>query len=320
VRKPLLIGFGLATMALLSLASAVYVYGTGIEADGVTHLLSTWRSQAEAGDRTAQYVVGTHYLHAGGGSEDIAAGLSWIRRAANQNEPRAQLQLGLAYRAGTGVDQNDAEAVRWLRLAAEQGDLEAAYNLGYIFETGLRISTHDPLWAQVAGHVPLPKDAEAGEARKVKLRNPGEAARWYRIAVDRGHAGAMLNLGTLYREGRGVEKNGPEAMRLFQLAAAGLASRSDATPGLAALNLAVAYQQGDIVPQDYAAAARWAEAVLKSPGLQPLMELAAARLLAGFYADGRGVPRDEEKARELQSRSAAAWQAMRQAQAQATQR
>jgi uncharacterized protein len=315
VRKALLIGLGLATVAILSVASVVYVYSTGIEIDGVSHMLSTWRSQAEAGDRTAQYVVGTHYLHEGGGSEDISSGLSWLRKSANQSEPRAELQLGLAYRVGTGVEQNDAEAVRWLGLAAEQGNSEAAYNLGYIYETGLRISPSDPLWSRVTAHVALPKNMVADEARKIKVRNPTEAARWYRIAVDRGHAGAMLNLGTLYRDGRGVEKNGPEAMRLFQLAAAGIATERDATPGMAALNLAVAYQKGDIAPQDDAAAAHWAEAVLASPGLQPLMEVAAAKLLADFYADGHGVPRDEEKARALQSRAAAAWQQMRRAQA-----
>ncbi len=315
MRKPLLIGFGFLTIAVLAAASTIYLYSTVIKIDGVSHMLPTWRSRAEAGDRVAQYVIGEYTLRVDDGPEHISAGLGWLRKSANQSEPRAQLQLGLAYRTGTGVEQNDAEAVRWLRFAAEQGNAEAAYNLGYIYETGLRISTHDPLWSQVTAHVPLPKDAEAGDARKVKVRNPVEAARWYRLAVDRGHAGAMLNLATLFRDGRGVEKNGPEAMRLFQLAAAGIATKNDPIPGMAALNLAVAYEKGDIVPQDYAAAAHWAEAVLASPGLQPLMELAAARLLAQFYADGHGVPRDEEKARELQSRSAAAWQAMRRAQA-----
>jgi uncharacterized protein len=315
VRKALLIGLGLAAVAILSVASIAYLYSAQIQIDGVSHTLSTWRSQAEVGDRTAQYVVGIHYLQSGGGSEDITSGLSWIRKSANQSEPRAELQLGLAYRTGTGIEQNDAEAVRWLRFSAEQGNAEAAYNLGYIFETGLRLSPQDPLWSQMTAHVALPKDAETGEARKVKLRNPAEAARWYRMAIERGHTGAMLHLGTMYQEGRGVEKNGPEAMRLLQTAAKGVATKSDSTPPMAALNLALAYQKGDIAPQDDAAAAKWAEAALNSPGLQPLMEVAAAHMLADFYANGRGVPRDEEKARALQSRAAAAWQQMRRAQA-----
>jgi hypothetical protein len=311
----LLIGLGLATIAVLSAASAIHVYSTVIEIDGVSHMLSTWRSQAEAGDRLAQYVVGDYYLRRGDGSEDIPSGVSWLRKSANQSEPRAELQLGLAYRTGTGVEQNDVEAVRWLRFAAQQGNVEAAYNLGYIYETGVRISPHDPLWSQVTASAPSPKAPEPGDERKVKVRNPLEAARWYRIAVDRGHAGAMLNLGTMYRDGRGVEKNGLEAMHLLQRAAAGLGIKSDPIPSMAAMNLAVSYQKGDIVGQDYAAAARWAEAALGSPGLQPIVEVAAAKLLAGLYADGHGVPRDEEKARALHARAAARWQEMRRSQA-----
>ncbi len=315
MRKPLLISLGLAAIAALSVASAIYLYSTVIEIDGVSHLLSTWRSQAEAGDRTAQYVVGDYYLRHGDGSADIPSALSWLRKSANQSEPRAQLEMGLAYRTGTGVDQNDSEAVRWLRFAAQQGNTEAAYNLGYVYETGLRISPRDPLWPQITANAPVPKQPDTGEERKVKVRNRVEAARWYRIAADRGHTGAMLNLGTMYRDGRGVEKNGPEAMRLFQTAAAGIETKTDPIPGMAAINLAVAYQMGDIVPQDYAAAVRWAEAALGSPGLQPLVEVAAARFLADLYAEGHGVPRDDEKARALQSRAAATWQKLRRSQA-----
>ena len=77
MRKPLLIGLGLATLAVVLAAPTVYLYSSLIEIDGVSHMLPTWRSQAEAGDRVAQYVVGEHYLH-GNGSEDISSGLSWL--------------------------------------------------------------------------------------------------------------------------------------------------------------------------------------------------------------------------------------------------
>ena len=45
------------------------------------------------------------------------------------------------------------------------------------------------------------------------------------------------------------------------------------------------------------------------------MEVTAAKLLAGLYAEGHGVDRDDEKARALQARSAAAWDKMQKAQA-----
>jgi len=45
-----------------------------------------------------------------------------------------------------------------------------------------------------------------------------EAARWYRKAADQGVAVAERNLGRLYYEGRGVEKNYQEAVRWWQKA------------------------------------------------------------------------------------------------------
>jgi TPR repeat protein len=197
------------------------------------------------------------------------------------------------YRAGYGVERNDVEAVKWLRLAAEQGKTDAAYYLGYIFQSGEQISS---------------KDAQRGnDERKVLVRNPVEAARWYRLAVDHGHTGAMVNLGYLYRQGLGVEKNPAEAVRLFKTAAASVrTNRTDPTPSMAAINLALAYQTGDIVPQDYAAAAQWAEDALASPALPPDLEIAAAGLLASYYSEGRGVAQDLEKAKALKARAAAA--------------
>lgn len=50
-------------------------------------------------------------------------------------------------------------------------------------------------------------------------KNYYEAAKWYRIAANRGYANAQLNLGTLYRNGQGVTKNLAEAARWYQKAA-----------------------------------------------------------------------------------------------------
>ena len=50
-------------------------------------------------------------------------------------------------------------------------------------------------------------------------KNYYEAAKWYRIAANRGYTNAQLNLGTLYRNGQGVTKNLAEAARWYQKAA-----------------------------------------------------------------------------------------------------
>jgi TPR repeat protein len=47
-----------------------------------------------------------------------------------------------------------------------------------------------------------------------------EAARWYRLAADQGHAKAQYNLACLYGTGQGVPQDHAEEARLLRLAAA----------------------------------------------------------------------------------------------------
>jgi TPR repeat protein len=46
-----------------------------------------------------------------------------------------------------------------------------------------------------------------------------EAVRLYRKAAETGHPSAMLNLGVMYRDGKGVTKDDVEAVRWFGKAA-----------------------------------------------------------------------------------------------------
>jgi uncharacterized protein len=315
VRKFLLIGFILVAMAGLQVAYFAFGSGDEIKLDGASHTLKEWRSHAVSGDKVAEYVVGDLYRRGEAVVQNAPLAFEWLRKSAEQGEPRAQLELGQMYRAGFGTERNDVEAVKWLRLAAEQGKMEAAYDLGYIYERGEEISTDDPRRSLITANVTLPPELQSGKGRKLLVRNAVEAARWYRLAAEHGHTGAMLNLGNLYRDGRGVEKNGPEAVHLFKLAAASArTNKTDPTPAMAAINLAVVYEKGHIVPQDYAAAAQWAEDALASPALPPLMEIPAAELLAGLYSEGHGVVRDEEKAQALKARATEASIKLRQQQ------
>src|SRR5262245_27241488 len=47
-----------------------------------------------------------------------------------------------------------------------------------------------------------------------------EAAKWWQLAAEQGHAGAQNNLGTLYAEGQGVTQDNVSAYLWFSLAAA----------------------------------------------------------------------------------------------------
>ena len=47
-----------------------------------------------------------------------------------------------------------------------------------------------------------------------------QAAKWFEMAACQGHVGAQVNLGNLYRLGRGVSKNTERAVELFRRSAA----------------------------------------------------------------------------------------------------
>lgn len=98
-----------------------------------------------------------------------------------------------------------------------------------------------------------------------------------------GHHFAQFAVGSMYLEGKGVEKNVPEAVKwLTPAAEAGVAAAQDLLGHL--------YLMGEGVAQDVAQAAKW-------------LQLAADRgvpssqsRLSGMYFQGVGVPKDNVKA------------------------
>ena len=77
-----------------------------------------------------------------------------------------------------------------------------------------------------------------------------EAANWYRIAAQRGHAGAQHNLAVMYENGEGVSQNHTEAAKWYRLAAEqGKVGSQN--------NLGCLYESGSGVLQDYPTALEW---------------------------------------------------------------
>ena len=78
------------------------------------------------------------------------------------------------------------------------------------------------------------------------------AAQYYKRAAEYGHPGAQNNLGNLYKNGRGVDKNPQEAVRLFTLSA-----KQGSVFGMR--NLASCYMDGIGVNADFDLAVDWLE-------------------------------------------------------------
>lgn len=249
----------------------------GVDNDERTKQVLLWATRAaNQGHPGAMAEVGSLYM----GTDDVMA-LRWLRPAAAQGHGGAQGNLGYMYQHGHGVPRDTDEAARLYRLAAEQGLAQAQHNLGvmYLHGQGVPKDTAEAArWFRLAadqGHPDavaalgrtepahaLPSspgaeervDAEEqyrlGQRYRYEVEDYAEAARWYRLAAEQGHAGAQFSLGLIYAQGQGVTEDDTEAARWFRRAA------EEGHAGAMYL-LGSAYLIGRGVDRDFREAVRW---------------------------------------------------------------
>ena len=93
----------------------------------------------------------------------------------------------------------DPDRIAEIRSRAEQGDVDAQFTLGNIYSISQIMS---------ANGMGVGPEIDAAEA-----------ATWYRLAAEQGHATAQNNLGGMYADGRGVPQDDAEAVRWYRQAA-----------------------------------------------------------------------------------------------------
>jgi uncharacterized protein len=112
-------------------------------------------------------------------------------------------------------------------------------------------------------------------------RDLNEAARWYRQAAEQGNAEAQFALGQMYSRGWGVPRDEADALRWFQMATD---PNSDGPP----TDWAIVDGYG--VQQDQRQAAYWYQEAAEQGHVEAQFNLGR------LYATGQGVARDPEQA------------------------
>jgi uncharacterized protein len=175
---------------------------------------------------------------------------------------------------------------------AQAGNVRAMYKLGYIYfsEGSMRDYPAAAKWYRMAAE----KGYEPAMFNLADMYTDGigvsqddkEAFKWYRAAAEKGHTPAMYNLAVAYAEGRGVGSDRKESFRWFLKAAEKGLVQAQYTVGLI-------YADGIGTLQNEKEAFKW-------------FSLAAGQghktakcCLAEIYATGMGAPKDKEKARQL---------------------
>ena len=142
--------------------------------------------KAEAGDATAQWMLGCYYYGGVGVGKDEKEAVKWYTKSAEQGNPQAQYNLARCFSTGAGVAKNEKEAVKWYTKSADRGYMSGQFCLGLCYYKGIGV--------------------EKDEKKAVKL---------FTQSALSGHPTAQFSLGLCYDTGTGVEKDENAAVRWY---------------------------------------------------------------------------------------------------------
>jgi TPR repeat protein len=147
---------------------------------------------AEAGNAEGRYWMGVMAKRGEGTTKDVTQAIAWWRQAAEAGYAPAMGILASTYAAGADVDKDMVEAVHWARAGAMKQEMVSQSILGRAYMLG-----------------------EGGLARDF-----GQFLHWTRLAARQGERNAQAVLGRIYLNGLGVPQDYVQAHFWFNLAAA----------------------------------------------------------------------------------------------------
>ena len=181
---------------------------------------------AKSGSCLAQSCLSHMYREGFGVERDPVKAFQWCSAAAkHKDKPEATFELAMMYFHGLGVKQCKATAVLLLDVAGKRDHSLALFKLAEHF---FEVAEND--FSLKKGFDACHRSAELGlveaqfnlgvmfEDGLGTQKNFKKAATWYHRAATSGDERAMNNLGNMYWHGKGVRKDKLKAETLFALA------------------------------------------------------------------------------------------------------
>jgi TPR repeat protein len=187
--------------------------------DTKKRVFDVFKTGADHGDATSMNMLGWIYHYGEGVEQDYAKAREWYGRAANKGRTRAMNGLGLLYLKGLGVPQDYNKAREWFEKAAAKGEVSGMFNLGLLYGY-TRDYAKAVEWYKRS--IDIYDDAEAMRNLGLLYASPGvpqdyqdyaKAREWLEKAANKGEAGAMNDLASLYANGQGVEQDYGKALQ-----------------------------------------------------------------------------------------------------------
>lgn len=192
----------------------LYQAGTGVPQD-FARAKALYEGPARQGHPRALNNLGLLYVRGTGVPQDYARAAEFFSAAADRGLKTAMTNLGVLYENGFGVPLDEARAAELYRQAGGRPAAEAEAEQTIIYDTRLH-----PVDTSEDGIKALQARARAGDpvamfqfgwvllqSEDAPFANFYQAGEMFRRAAEQGYGPAMVNLGTLYFEGRGVPQD-----------------------------------------------------------------------------------------------------------------
>lgn len=211
------------------------VPASGYERDHVRALM-LFEEAANAGLVEAMFKAGKMYYSGEGTQTNKKVAFDWFLKAANKNHMRAQKMCASMYLMGDGIDSNESKALFWYEKAANQDDVESMARCGSLYhkkcdyekaiewyKKAIIIGDSDSL----KGIGDVYSELAILDDHDMKLVDSTQdfsdlAEHWYKKAIVLyeeeamfGSWRAMVCLGEMYLEGKGIETNIQKAKEYF---------------------------------------------------------------------------------------------------------
>jgi TPR repeat protein len=147
--------------------------------------------------------------------------------AAEAGDPTAQVMIGWSYAQGSVVEKDEAKARQWYAKAAGRGNRDADNNLGNIYWYGRGVAEDKKravdhyLIAAELGHSGAQTHMGFAHANGIGARRDDiQAVEWYRKAAAQNDPFGLNNLANMYETGRGgLPKSRSQAISYYRKAA-----------------------------------------------------------------------------------------------------
>lgn len=239
---------------------AIYERGLGVRPD-IGLALEHYSAAAIEGNADAQLALGRLAYEGGGVYPDYERAAGWFRLAAAKGDPRADVRLGRMFADGKGVRQDSVAAADHFARAAAKNDADGLFYLGFAFLRGDGVpqdyarATKQFAAASALGHAEAAYHlALINDSTALGRIDAAAAARFMRIAAERGHRPAYAAMGLIVRRGDAAG-----------VAADWFERGANAGDAQAALLFAVALSKGDGRPKNIQAAALLAGRIANAP-------------------------------------------------------